>query len=108
MYRKCRDGSHKAKKKSTYASEYVGDEKNLHPGGRKLFFFSSIQLNFLNKVYTYRSTQHYYTALFFAEKQRVLSFIVRREKIDIRLNKLANGKMAQRRIVRTKHFPLWI
>ena len=52
MYRKGRDGSHKAKKKSTYASEYVGDEKNLHPGGRKLFFFSSIQLNFLNKVYT--------------------------------------------------------
>ena len=53
MYRKGRDGSHKAKKKSTYASEYVGDEKNLHPGGRKLLlFFSSIQLNFLNKVYT--------------------------------------------------------
>ena len=52
-------------------SRNAGDKKNLLPGGRK--FFLSIEFKFLDKTYTQRSTL---TALFFAEKQGVLPFIV--------------------------------
>ena len=50
-------------KKNALVSGNAGDEKNL--------FFWWIQLNFLNKVYTERTTL---TELFFLEKQRVLPF----------------------------------
>ena len=40
-----------AKKNNTLVSINADDEKNLHPGGRKILLLS-IQLNFLNKVYT--------------------------------------------------------
>ena len=54
----------------------AGDEKNLYPGGRKLFFLINLT-DFLSKVYTYRTIL---TALFFFEKQAILPFIVRRKK----------------------------
>ena len=47
------------------------------PRRSQIHFFLSIYFNFLNKVYTQRTTL---TALFFVEKPRVLPFSVRKEK----------------------------
>ena len=63
-------------KKKILVPGNAGDEKNLYPGGRKLFFLINLT-DFLSKVYTYRTIL---TALFFFEKQTILPFIVRRKK----------------------------
>ena len=47
------------------------------------FFFLINLIEFLNKIYTYRTTL---TALFFVEKQRDLPFIIQREKMSIHTN----------------------
>ena len=59
------------------------DEKNFHPGSCKFFFFLINLIEFLNKIYTYRTTL---TPLFFVEKQRDLPFIIQREKMSIHTN----------------------
>ena len=48
-----------------------------------------MSLNFLNKVHTLRTTL---TALLLVEKQGVLPFIVRREKMSVGRNKSASEK----------------
>ena len=57
----------KAKKKNTLVSGNADDKKNHHPGGCKFFFFFFDQFNCM-------------FSLLFVEKQRVLPFIVQREK----------------------------
>ena len=47
------------------------------------FFFLINLIEFLNKIYTYRTTL---TALFFVEKQRDLPFIIQREKMSVHTN----------------------
>ena len=52
--------------------------------------FFLINLNFVNKVYTYKTTL---AELLFVEQQRVLAFIVRKEKkMLICTNKFVSGK----------------
>ena len=58
----------KAKKKNNLVSGNAVDKKNLHPGGCEFFFFFFFdQFNWM-------------FSLLFVEKQRVLPFIVQREK----------------------------
>ena len=60
-----------AKKRNTLVSGNAGDEKNVHPGGREFTFLVNL----------------------FVERQRVLPFIVQREKAaSIRTNKFNIGK----------------
>ena len=53
----------------------MGEERNLHPGGRKYILINLIK--FLKQSLHSKTTL---TPLFFVEKQRVLPFIVQREK----------------------------
>ena len=55
----------KAKKNNTLVSRNVSDEKNLHSGGRKMFFINLIQ--FSKQILHLKTTL---TVIFFFEKQR--------------------------------------
>ena len=59
-------------KKNNLVSGNAGEEKNVHPGGRKKFFLISL-IEFSKQSLHLKTTP---TTPFFVEKQRALSFIV--------------------------------
>ena len=68
----------------------MGEEKNLHLGGRKYILINLIK--FLKQSLQSKTTL---TSLFFAEKQRVFPFIVQREKKHqfFRINLLVENRL---------------
>ena len=77
-------------KNKTLVSGNVGEERNLHPGGRKYILINLIK--FLKQSLHSKTTL---TPLFFVEKQRVLPFIVQREKKHqfFRINLLVENRL---------------
>ena len=81
-----------------------GWQEKFSPGRPQLFFLTKL-IEFFKWSLRLKTT---WTALFFFDKQRALSFIVQREKTSVNPNKLPCGKPSKRWILLTERLPLWI